>query len=787
MDPFDVTNTDAATDAQAAQNGGGSLLDSPSFWRNLQTFGAQTMVAANARTPGGFLQYGSGALGPIGAGILGTMEQNRQNAALQSQLGYQGAQTQNVRQKTAQERIQTAQSLGQYNYLAPFINQPQLDPNGNPIPGSTGVNPLAGGAQQQSQGQPSGAPGQAASSSGGGAGGLAAGVRGIEGGYGTGMNSGGYLGAYQFGTAALTDAGLYKPAPGEDVHANTWKGTISIPGFGDMAPPQFAASPPAQDAAFHITGQRNFSIAQQNGMTNYIGQNVGGVPITPDTLIAGMHFGGVEGTARFLASGGKINPADSNGTTLSNYMLRVANVKQGIQQQAAVMPQQSMDPEQTFALARQVLTSGIPGGMTPEQAGAVAPVLARLPLPGAAETSKRLLDYAMAGRQAASVAQAQGANQAPQGYQRMASGQLMPIPGGPADPAMINMQERAKLRTLRGEGSALIDPMNPQNNVQIPVERTVVDPQTGQKTTVMVEPLEMGKSAGGAPAPQNGPVPLGNQGLVRQPNGNIGTPNGGGLGQPQPATSQQGSLSASSPGVVGSFTSGMPVGREELVKGLGKDYVEESKKEYSSAMMTAGWAEQMDHAMDTLNQGGGWSVTGAGNPERMEMAKLTNSTFQTLGLKAPFDPNKIASWEEFTKQTKTAGMQLVNSMFGGSREAASIINGATSSVPNSENSPIGGKLVLNGIKESSNYVVDRHIFETNWANAHGGSLFGAEEAFNQQYSPAKYAKRAISQVQPYTVDDPSKLKAFLPGTRIMTPGGLKMIPGPAMLPLDNVQ
>jgi hypothetical protein len=131
-------------------------------------------------------------------------------------------------------------------------------------------------------------------------------------------------------------------------------------------------------------------------------------------------------------------------------------------------------------------------------------------------------------------------------------------------------------------------------------------------------------------------------------------------------------------------------------------------------------------------------------------------------------------------------MQLVNSMFGGSREAASIIQGATSAVPNSENTPLGGKLVLNAIVEGSKNVMDKRIFETNWATQHGGNLIGAEEAFNQQYPPAAYARRAISSVQPYKLrgDDPNELKRYLPGTQVITPDGLtRIVPGSPSLTL----
>lgn len=83
LDPFDPMNT----------NQTGDLSSDPNFWRNLQTFGAATMQAANTYGPNGFLTYGAGPYGAIGAGLnaatenAAKMEQARQNAALTQQQG----------------------------------------------------------------------------------------------------------------------------------------------------------------------------------------------------------------------------------------------------------------------------------------------------------------------------------------------------------------------------------------------------------------------------------------------------------------------------------------------------------------------------------------------------------------------------------------------------------------------------------------------------------------------------------------------------------------------------
>ena len=150
-----------------------------------------------------------------------------------------------------------------------------------------------------------------------------------EGGPGTGLNKYGYAGAYQMGTAALNSAGLYQPSKDEDLTHNQWTGQITIPGFAPMGVQDFIKNQDAQDAAFNAHMHFLADQAHTLGLDKYVGQTVGGVPITEESLASMMHFGGPAGTQRFLTSGGQYNPADGNGVKLASYGGHVANYISG--------------------------------------------------------------------------------------------------------------------------------------------------------------------------------------------------------------------------------------------------------------------------------------------------------------------------------------------------------------------------------------------------------------------------------------------------------------------------
>lgn len=355
-DPF------AQTAPAPAAPGPGFLGIPASTWQNLANFGANTAVAANARTPGGFLEYGTGPQGALGEGAIQTQQQaiERNSAMAQQQL--LGAQTEQAQMGAAMQALQIPglQAINKFytdtgpNGYAAVMGlgqsgqqpqQPDQSQGGYApaAPGGTAIAPPdTSGARAAPGPSPTGdlAPYSGASAAS--AGGLTPGAPGSEGTnvYGAAVrnvesqnnysatNNGGYLGAYQFGTANLQSTGLYKPAPGENLKANQWTGQITIPGYQPMSAAQFAINKPAQDAAWNLQQGHYWDQIQSNHLDSAIGQNVGGVQITQGALIAGTHFAGVNGMMQYLATGGKYNPNDnpanpSKGTYLNDYMNKV--------------------------------------------------------------------------------------------------------------------------------------------------------------------------------------------------------------------------------------------------------------------------------------------------------------------------------------------------------------------------------------------------------------------------------------------------------------------------------
>lgn len=129
------------------------------------------------------------------------------------------------------------------------------------------------------------------------------------------VNKQGYSGQFQFGAARLADLGIYKPADGEDLKKNEWKGTFSIPGFAVTNHDEFLKSPAAQHAAF---SQHVANIDQA------IAQTPGADKLDQNGLRAVAHLGGVQGMQRFIQTGGLYDPADANGTHLSDYYKKFA-------------------------------------------------------------------------------------------------------------------------------------------------------------------------------------------------------------------------------------------------------------------------------------------------------------------------------------------------------------------------------------------------------------------------------------------------------------------------------
>lgn len=108
------------------------------------------------------------------------------------------------------------------------------------------------------------------------------------------QNSEGYTGKYQWGQGRLND---YNNANGT---------SFSLA--------EFKASPQVQETA---QKWHEGDILSQIG--GYAGRVVKGIVMTPAAIIAAAHLGGIGGARKFIESDGAYDPADSNGTNLSDY------------------------------------------------------------------------------------------------------------------------------------------------------------------------------------------------------------------------------------------------------------------------------------------------------------------------------------------------------------------------------------------------------------------------------------------------------------------------------------
>jgi hypothetical protein len=208
--------------------------------------------------------------------------------------------------------------------------------------------------------------------------------------------------------------------------------------------------------------------------------------------------------------------------------------------------------------------------------------------------------------------------------------------------------------------------------------------------------------------------------------------------------------------------------REEAAK----EFAGKDNDSFVSAQNTQAWLRQIDSAADEMTKAGSLYMTGPYAEKRYEAMRGVNDMARTIGLKEPFNPQAVASWEEMRKSTTTAGFELASHYEGHARQAAATIMNATSAVPGSENSPVGLKLVSAGIREGAQSAIDLHNYKTQIFNkTQGAGLPQAETDFYAAHPAEQYAQRAISTVHPVTITDPAQFKNYLPGTYAVLPNG----------------
>jgi len=130
------------------------------------------------------------------------------------------------------------------------------------------------------------------------------------------VNGAGYLGAYQFGEAALVDLGfVVNDGNPYDNQITAWTGKMGI-----TSTAEFLTSPAVQDAAADAWFELLWTYAEAFGLDAYIGQEMDGVYLTASSIIAGAHLVGIGAMQDWLQSGGTLVLTDGNGTPVEEYL-----------------------------------------------------------------------------------------------------------------------------------------------------------------------------------------------------------------------------------------------------------------------------------------------------------------------------------------------------------------------------------------------------------------------------------------------------------------------------------
>ena len=166
-----------------------------------------------------------------------------------------------------------------------------------------------------------------------------------------------------------------------------------------------------------------------------------------------------------------------------------------------------------------------------------------------------------------------------------------------------------------------------------------------------------------------------------------------------------------------------------------EDQREKARNSYNQKFRLA----EMDTQIGNLPKTGIMSQGPLAGPTA-EIAKNINATIQTMGGKGPFNTDSIAAIEQLQKDRFLLGAELSRSI--GGREPGFIVQASVTANPGVENSPMGYKRIVAGLREAATYQQDREAFYNDYSGKFG-HLNGAEELFRQLNPEELYSNRAI--------------------------------------------
>ncbi len=135
------------------------------------------------------------------------------------------------------------------------------------------------------------------------------------------VNTLNYLGAYQFGEAALVDLGFvhYDGNAFDNNYGGGWTGKCGVTSVTG-----FLNSEASQDQAANEWLVLMWSYIEAQNLDAHAWTTVGDVSLTPSGMLAAAHLLGVDALALFISSGGEADLQDPYGTPLKSYVTEFA-------------------------------------------------------------------------------------------------------------------------------------------------------------------------------------------------------------------------------------------------------------------------------------------------------------------------------------------------------------------------------------------------------------------------------------------------------------------------------
>lgn len=135
------------------------------------------------------------------------------------------------------------------------------------------------------------------------------------------VNSLNFLGAYQFGEAALTDLGYvrYDGDAFDNDYSGGWTGKHGVRSLND-----FLNNRRAQDKAMQEWMALMWHYIERQNLHTYAWTRIGNVTLTPSGMLAATHLLGPDSLARYIHSNGQVNLRDPYGTPIESYIVRLS-------------------------------------------------------------------------------------------------------------------------------------------------------------------------------------------------------------------------------------------------------------------------------------------------------------------------------------------------------------------------------------------------------------------------------------------------------------------------------